>query len=261
MRPWPPGSQQVKFADGEEVKFETRLFVGQIGAQTSADHLRAVFGGYGPVEAVDVITKGGASQGCAFVRFQHRAHAAAAIEALHGNFVVDGCDRPLVVRFAEPERVKLRRRVQQQLQLQLQQVSALTAAVTATHSAAPPGAGDAGAEAGGAASEAAEAAGAADARGPRAAAKGPAGCNVFVLHLPREWDERALAEAFRPFGRVLSCTVFRDRATRLSRCFGFVSYGSPEAAALAVANLDNMQVGRHRLKVSLKEKGRGAAPY
>ncbi|CAA7047062.1 unnamed protein product [Microthlaspi erraticum] len=90
--------------------------------------------------------------------------------------------------------------------------------------------------------------------GPVVQTEGPEGANLFIYNIPREFGDQELAAAFQPFGIVLSAKVFVDKATGVSKCFGFVSYDSQAAAQNAI----NMMNGRHldgkKLKVQLKRE-------
>eukprot|EP00924_Labyrinthula_sp_SR-Ha-C_P012419 maker-scaffold_10-snap-gene-6.41-mRNA-1 protein AED:0.04 eAED:0.05 QI:141/0/0.5/1/0/0/2/0/389 len=67
---------------------------------------------------------------------------------------------------------------------------------------------------------------------------GPLGANLF----------------FSPFGTVLSATVFIDKATGRSKCFGFVSYDNVESARVAIHTLNGCQMGGKVIKVQLKRE-------
>ncbi|KAL0371384.1 UNVERIFIED_CONTAM: RNA-binding protein BRN1 [Sesamum angustifolium] len=79
--------------------------------------------------------------------------------------------------------------------------------------------------------------------------EGPPGANLFIYHIPQEFGDDELANAFQRFGRVLSAKVFVDKATGVSKCFGFVSYDSPLAAQNAISMMNGFQLGGKKLKL------------
>lgn len=91
--------------------------------------------------------------------------------------------------------------------------------------------------------------------------EGPPGANLFIYHIPQEFGDQELANAFQQFGRVLSAKVFVDKATGVSKCFGFVSYDSPTAAQTAINVMNGCQLGGKKLKVQLKRDNKQSKPY
>uniref|UniRef100_A0A2C9WQF5 RRM domain-containing protein n=1 Tax=Manihot esculenta TaxID=3983 RepID=A0A2C9WQF5_MANES len=91
--------------------------------------------------------------------------------------------------------------------------------------------------------------------------EGPPGANLFIYHIPQEFGDRELANAFQPYGKVLSAKVFVDKATGVSKCFGFVSYDSPAAAQMAINMMNGCQLGGKKLKVQVKRDNKQSKPY
>ncbi|KAI3693506.1 hypothetical protein L1987_76449 [Smallanthus sonchifolius] len=79
--------------------------------------------------------------------------------------------------------------------------------------------------------------------------EGPPGANLFIYHIPPEFGVEDLANTFQAFGSVLSSKVFVDKATGVSKCFGFVSYDSPTAAQSAINTMNGYQLRGKKLKV------------
>ncbi|KAI2653054.1 CUGBP Elav-like family member 3 [Labeo rohita] len=119
---------QVKPADSEG-RGDRKLFVGMLGKQLSDADVRKMFEPFGSIEECTVLRgPDGASKGCAFVKYQSNAEAQAAISALHGSRTLPGASSSLVVKFADTEKERGIRRMQQVAsQLGLVQQQALVA--------------------------------------------------------------------------------------------------------------------------------------
>lgn len=416
---------QMKPADSEN-RNERKLFVGMLSKKYTENDVRTMFSVYGTIEECSVLRdNSGQSKGCAFVTFASKQYAINAIKALHHSQTMEGCSSPLVVKFADTQKEKDQKRMQQiqanlwniagvnmtphylttsdahtlaptSLQL-LQQLQATTSAATPVAAgaganalssvqhqlllqqhlglgaatpahAAPPAvpsppeispanlqglatlaslgnsageyanagvspmsmqnlvtlaamtggngnlqvspttlsglanstAGSTGGSlspvtslalnsltgaplnglqdslsnaysslqqyAGFPAFTAAAAAAAAAAQNSsfNAAGKqieGPEGGNLFIYHLPQEFSDTDLASTFLPFGNVISAKVFIDKQTKLSKCFGFVSYDNSASAQAAIQAMNGFQIGTKRLKVQLKRSKDASKPY
>ncbi|XP_052433616.1 CUGBP Elav-like family member 5 isoform X2 [Carassius gibelio] len=81
--------------------------------QTEEDVYR-LFEPYGVIEECTVLRgPDGNSKGCAFVKFSTHAEAQSAISALHGSQTMPGASSSLVVKFADTDKERTVRRMQQ----------------------------------------------------------------------------------------------------------------------------------------------------
>mmetsp|Transcript_52690 Transcript_52690/g.132437 ORF Transcript_52690/g.132437 Transcript_52690/m.132437 type:complete len:621 (-) Transcript_52690:482-2344(-) len=76
--------------------------------------------------------------------------------------------------------------------------------------------------------------------------------NLFVFHLPPDWNDKELEEHFGHFGTVVSCRVVKKQ-DGTTRGFGFVLYETPEEAKTAVLKMNGYTIQGKRLKVEFKK--------
>jgi RNA recognition motif. (a.k.a. RRM, RBD, or RNP domain) len=72
--------------------------------------------------------------------------------------------------------------------------------------------------------------------------KGPDGANLFIFHIPNHFTNVDMFHLFCPYGNLLSVRIMVEKDSGRSRGFGFVSYDSPESAALAIKELNGFAV-------------------
>ncbi|XP_041095257.1 CUGBP Elav-like family member 4 isoform X14 [Polyodon spathula] len=105
---------QVKPADSESRGEDRKLFVGMLNKQQSEDDVRRLFESFGNIEECTILRgPDGNSKGCAFVKYSSHAEAQAAISALHGSQTMPGASSSLVVKFADTDKERTIRRMQQ----------------------------------------------------------------------------------------------------------------------------------------------------
>ncbi|GLT62767.1 hypothetical protein SLA2020_353770 [Shorea laevis] len=345
---------QVKYADGELERLEHKLFVGMLPKNVSEAEVHTLFSKYGTINDLQILRGSQqTSKGCAFLKYETKEQALAALEAINGKHKMEGSSIPLVVKWADTEKERQARRAQKAqsqasnmpnsdsqhhslfgalpmgyvppyngygyqapgsyglmqyrlppLQNQhafhnmispVNQGSALRgithdlAANMGPRSYAMPPASYVGSAypampglqypmtyPGGmmghrplsspgsvalpnANSSSSVSPGAGSSSGSQV--EGPPGANLFIYHIPQEYGDQELANAFQSFGRVLSANVFVDKATGVSKCFGFVSYDSPAAAQTAISMMNGFQLGGKKLKVQLKRDNKQNKPY
>jgi hypothetical protein len=84
--------------------------------------------------------------------------------------------------------------------------------------------------------------------------------NIFVGNLPADCSDERLAEAFDPFGIVLSAAIARDPTTGARLRYGFVDIATEKAAKAAIAGLNGTQLDGSKLSVQMSEKPAKKAP-
>ncbi|XP_063067020.1 CUGBP Elav-like family member 4 [Engraulis encrasicolus] len=105
---------QVKPADSESRGEDRKLFVGMLNKQQCEDDVRRLFEAFGGIEECTILRgPDGNSKGCAFVKYSSHAEAQAAITALHGSQTMPGASSSLVVKFADTDKERTIRRMQQ----------------------------------------------------------------------------------------------------------------------------------------------------
>ena len=82
--------------------------------------------------------------------------------------------------------------------------------------------------------------------------------NVFVGNLPPDFPDERLAEAFDPFGIVLTAAVARDPSTGARLRYGFVDIATERAATQAIAALDGSEIDGCKLNVKARERAKKA---
>ncbi|KAG9354391.1 hypothetical protein JZ751_001099 [Albula glossodonta] len=95
-------------------KKDRKLFVGMLNKQQSEDDVRRLFESFGSIEECTILRgPDGNSKGCAFVKYSSHTEAQAAIGALHGSQTMPGASSSLVVKFADTDKERTIRRMQQ----------------------------------------------------------------------------------------------------------------------------------------------------
>ncbi|XP_063782903.1 CUGBP Elav-like family member 2 isoform X2 [Pseudophryne corroboree] len=130
---------QMKPADSEKSNAveDRKLFIGMVSKKCNENDIRVMFSPFGQIEECRILrgpdglsrvpsSNMESSRGCAFVTFSTRAMAQNAIKAMHQSQTMEGCSSPIVVKFADTQKDKEQRRLQQQLAQQMQQLNTAT---------------------------------------------------------------------------------------------------------------------------------------
>lgn len=93
---------------------ERKLFVGMLSKQQNEEDVKRIFEPFGTIEECTILRdQAGNSKGCAFVKFSSQAEAQSAIVALHGSQTMPGASSSIVVKFADTEKERHSRKLQQ----------------------------------------------------------------------------------------------------------------------------------------------------
>lgn len=336
---------QVKYADGELERLEHKLFVGMLPKNVTDAEMIDLFSKYGNIKDLQILrgSQQTSKAGCAFLKYETKEQAVAAIEALNGTHKIEGSSVPLVVKWADTEKERQARKAQKSpfqssnmlnanamrqnsvfgalqmgyvpqyngfgyqpqgtyglmqypplspvqnqaaFQNMVQPINQASSTRGANSELSPdlvprsfnstqlgspysplPGLQYPGVYPGGPINHRpfsnshsstkvqnlnANLPSSSPSSNPAPQIEGPPGANLFIYHIPQEFGDHDLANAFHSFGRVLSAKVFVDKATGVSKCFGFVSYDSPASAQAAISVMNGYQLGGKKLKVQLK---------
>jgi CUG-BP- and ETR3-like factor len=95
-----------------ETDSESKLFVGMLSRTCDEHEVRTLFSQFGEIHEVHLIRNADGSSKCAaFLRFEHRESALQAIQQFNGVEVMDGAQRPLIVKFADSKQQRQQRHI------------------------------------------------------------------------------------------------------------------------------------------------------
>lgn len=100
---------------GRKEEVDNKVFVGMLPRNVAEETVRELFAPYGEIKGIFLIrSSDGIKKGCAFVKYNERESALAAIRSLHGATALQGSDRPLIVKIADTKTQRKQRHTYQQ---------------------------------------------------------------------------------------------------------------------------------------------------
>ena len=79
-------------------------------------------------------------------------------------------------------------------------------------------------------------------------------CRVYVGSISFELREDTVRQAFNPFGPIKSINMSWDPITMKHKGFAFVEYDLPEAAQLALDQMNGVMIGGRNIKVAVSSR-------
>lgn len=77
---------------------------------------------------------------------------------------------------------------------------------------------------------------------------------LFVAGFPNDMDDTDLREMFELYGTITSARVVMDRATRKSKCFGFVEFAKASEATEVIELLNGKTISGKLITVTKAEE-------
>lgn len=74
--------------------------------------------------------------------------------------------------------------------------------------------------------------------------------NIHVGNLAKTTKKEALAQFFKPYGKVVAATIARDKKSGASRGFGYVEMSTRHEGEEAIAHLNDKEFEGQKLHVS-----------
>lgn len=229
----------------------TKIFVGSIPHTVTEDHLRGEVSQYGRItELFYMKDETQKCRGWAFVTYSTRDEAIKAINALDAKLVFHGCERAIEARFANQklapssgaaavaQNMMRPPTVWQQFFTPEGHPYYYNTITFQTQWERPV--------------ELDMLPMVANRKNPMSSSFGPPGANLFIFHVPSDWNDVDLVQHFQHFGGILSARIQRDKEGR-NRGFGFISFDNALSAANAIQGMNGFCVSGKFLKVQPKK--------